>query len=107
MLASRRPMKFALVGIVIGFAFMGLHWFDYRFNPFHLPPPPLLYRLIEKAMFVLCPGLFLQVFTIGTSDWLGWVMWVLAALLNGPVYYLVGLLFAAIVKGGGHEVSAQ
>src|SRR4029077_18700420 len=38
------------------------------------------------AMYVLCPGPLLQVFTVGTSDRLGWVMWVLAVLVNGPVY---------------------
>jgi len=52
-------------------------------------------------MFVLCPGLFLQVLTIGTSDRLALIMWVIAALLNAPIYYLVGLLFAAIMKGRG------
>ncbi len=78
---------------------MGLYWYDYKYNPFRLPPAPPLYHFIEKAMFVLCPGLLLQVFTIGTSDRLGWVMWVFAALLNGPVYYVVGLAFATIMKG--------
>jgi len=107
MLAFKLPTRFALAGIAIGFTFMGMYWFDYRYNPFHLPPPPPLYNLLEKAMFVLCPGLFLQFFTIGTSDRLGWAMWVLAALLNGPIYYLVGLLFVAIVKGRSHQVPAR
>jgi hypothetical protein len=51
-------------------------------------------------MFVLCPGLLLQVFTIGTSDRLGWKMPVLAALANGPIYYGAGLIFAALMKRG-------
>ncbi len=50
-------------------------------------------------MFVMCPGLLLQIFTIGTSDRLGWVMWVLAVLLNAPIYYLLGLAFAGGFKG--------
>jgi hypothetical protein len=99
-IASKLPRRFALVGVLIGFSWMGLYWFDYKYNPFHLPPPPSLYNLLEKAMFVLCPGLVLQIFTIGTSDRLGWAMWVLAAFLNGPLYYLLGLLFVAIMKGG-------
>jgi len=37
-----------------------------------------MYNVVEKMMFVLCPGLFLQVFTIGAGDRLGWVMWVFA-----------------------------
>lgn len=100
MLASKLPMRFALVGILVGFTVMALYWFDYRFNPFHLPPLPPLYTFLEKVMFVLCPGLLLQFFTIGTSDRLGWAMWVLAALLNGPIYYALGLLLVAITKRG-------
>ena len=46
-------------------------------------------------MFVLCPGLLLQVFSIGTSDRLGRAMWVLAASLNGPIYYAVWLFLVS------------
>jgi hypothetical protein len=98
MFASKLPRRLALVGVLVGFTFMALYWLDYTYNPFHLPPPPPIYRFLEKAMFVLCPGLLLQIFTIGV-DRLAWVMWVLAALLNGPIYYLVGLLFVTM-KGG-------
>jgi hypothetical protein len=90
--------RFALAGTVLGFTLMGVYWYDYKFNPFHLPPPPSFYTFLEKAMFVLCPGLLLQVFTIGTSDRIGWTMWVLAALVNGPIYYGVGLISAVLVK---------
>ena len=100
MIMSKLPQRFALVGVLVGFGWMGLYWFDYNYNPFHLPPPPPLYNLLEKLMFVLCPGLILQIFTIGTSDRLGWVMWVLAAFLNAPVYYLVGFLFMSITRRG-------
>jgi hypothetical protein len=99
MITSKLAQRFALLGIAIGFAVMGLYWYDYTSNPFHLPPSPPIYSFLEKAMYVLCPGLLLQVFTIGTSDRLGWAMWTLAALLNGPVYYLVGLVFVAVMKG--------
>jgi hypothetical protein len=102
MIASRLPIRFAITGVLIGFVLMALYWYDYKYNPFHLPPPPAIYHFLEKAMFVLCPGLLLQVFTIGTSDRLGWEMWALAALLNGPTYYLVGLAFGAVTKGGSH-----
>jgi hypothetical protein len=113
MIASKLPRRFALAGIVLGFALMALYWYDYTYNPFHFPtseaadkltsfPTHPVYHLAEKSMFVLCPGLFLQVLTIGTSDRVALVMWIIAALLNGPIYYLVGILFAAITKGGGH-----
>jgi hypothetical protein len=107
MSASRLPAKFATSGLTIGIVFMGLYWLDYSYNPFRLPPPPLFYKLAEKAMFVLCPGLFLQVFTIGTSDRFSWMMWVLAVLLNGPVYYLMGLLAASIINSRHRRISSR
>jgi hypothetical protein len=100
MIASKLPLRFAMAGVLIGFVLMGLYWYDYKYNPFHLPPSPPIYHFLEKVMFVLCPGLLLQVFTIGTSDRMGWGMWVLASLVNGPIYYLIGLIVAAIMKGG-------
>jgi hypothetical protein len=103
MVTSKLAQRFALSGIVIGFTVMGLYWYDYRYNPFHLPPPPPIYSFLEKAMFVLCPGLLLQVFTIGTSDRFAWAMWTLAVLLNGPVYYLAGLVFVAVMNGGSRS----
>jgi len=98
MIVSKLPQRFALIGPLIGFAWMSLYWYDYKYNPFHLPPPSTLYNFLEKVMFVLCPGLLLQIFTIGTSDRFGWMMWVLAALINGPIYYCVGLTLAAAMK---------
>src|SRR4029077_8131053 len=88
---------------------MGLYWYDYKYNPLHFPtfeaaskpiPAHPVYDLAEKAMFVLCPGLLLQVLTIDTGDRVALVMWVVAALLNGPIYYLVGLIVVALMKGG-------
>jgi len=116
MTASRLPRRLALAGIVLGFVLMALYWYDYEYNPLHFPtsaaadklakfPAHPVYDLAEKAMFILCPGLFLQVFTIGTGDAVALIMWVLAALLNGPIYYLVGLLIAAFLKGGSHAVT--
>jgi hypothetical protein len=110
MIASNLPRRLAIAGIVLGFVLMALHWYDYKYNPFRFPtseaadkltsfPPHPVYNLVEKGMFVLCPGLFLQALTIGTSDRVALIMWVVAALVNGPVYYLVGLLLAAILKG--------
>jgi hypothetical protein len=99
MIASKLPQRFALVGVSLGFTLMGLYLYHYKYNPFHLPPPPPLYNFLEKAMFFLCPGLVLQFFTIGTSDRLGWTMWIVAALVNGPIYYGAGLILVALMKG--------
>jgi len=110
MTASKKPLRFALAGITLGFVVMALYWYDYEYNPFHFPtsetvdkfasfPAHPVYHIAEKAMFVLCPGLVLQVFTVGTGDNVALIMWVIAALLNGPIYYLVGLLVVAVVRG--------
>jgi hypothetical protein len=110
MIASNLPRRFALAGIALGFVFMALHWYDYKYNPFHFPTSevaqtfprystPAIYKFAEKAMFVLCPGLLLQIFTIGTGDVLAWALWTLAALINAPIYYCVGLILAALMKG--------
>jgi hypothetical protein len=96
---SKLPPRLAILGVLVGFTIMALYWYDYKYNPFHLPPPPPVYRFLEKAMFVLCPGLVLQVFTIGTSDRLGWTMWVVAALLNGLIYFLIGSTIVNFMRG--------
>jgi len=75
---------------------MGMYWLDYRFSMF--PSQSAISSFFDKAIFVLCPALVLQVFTIGTSDQLGWVMWLIAAIMNWPLYYLVGLMLAAFMK---------
>jgi hypothetical protein len=86
-----------------------LYWYDYKYNPFHFPtseavdrltsfPAHPLYHLAEKVMFVLCPGLLLQVFTMNTSERVSLIMWVVVALLNGPIYYCVGLILVAVME---------
>jgi hypothetical protein len=59
---------------------------------------PAIYRAIESAMFILCPGLWLQVFTIGIGSWFAWMLWAMAALMNGPIYYFIGLIPDALIK---------
>jgi hypothetical protein len=110
---SQLPRRLALVGVLLGFVLMGMWWYVDRYNPFQLPTleqaqsignyaAPKLYWFLKDAMFALCPGLFLQLFTMDASKTVTWLMWILAALLNGPVYYLVGLVTAAILKVRGH-----
>jgi hypothetical protein len=106
------PRRFAVFGIAIGFGLMVMWWYIGEYNPFHLPTSeqartmgnysaPSLYWLLKDLMFVLCPGLLIQVFTIGTSDRFAWIMWVLSALINGLIYYAVGLILAALIKRWG------
>ena len=93
---SKLARRFAAGGVVIGIVFLATYWYDYRFNPLHMPPPPSWYAVIERLMFFFVPGLWLQILTIGTSDRLAWVMWLLAVLLNAPIYYCVGLGISAV-----------
>jgi hypothetical protein len=81
------PRAFALAGIAIGCLCLLAYWLDYTFNIFNLP---------TLLIFVLCPGQFLHLFTIGIGGPIVWVVWGLGVLLNGPIYYLVGLLVSSI-----------
>jgi hypothetical protein len=99
--------RFAVVGIAVGIAVALSWWFVRIFNPFHLPtlgqaPPnyrePLLLTIFEDSVLLLCPGALLQVFTLEMRGWFSWFMWVLAVLLNGPIYYAVGLIVGTVMK---------
>jgi hypothetical protein len=101
--------KFAVVGIVIGTASALLWWYVRIFDPFHLPnvaecPPnysaPFLYWIVNYSVFVLCPGTLLMIFTLEMRGWFSWFMWILAVLLNGPIYYAIGLVIDALLKRG-------
>ena len=110
MIASKLPRRLAVAGILIGFAFMAVYWLDYKYNFSHLPTSaetqvhpglqaPAWYLVADKLMVILCPGLLLQSVPVDGGVWFALVLWVLAALFNGPVYYLVGRFFIAILKG--------
>jgi hypothetical protein len=88
---------------------MAAFWYLYKFNPFHLPTSeqaekmgnfsePLSLRLFETLTFILCPGSLLFLFTMDMGDTANFVMWVLVALINGPVYYCIGLMLARLTK---------
>jgi hypothetical protein len=88
---------------------MAVWWYIDKYDPFHLPTleqvrtmgnysAPPLYWFVKDLMFALCPGLFLQVFMIDASPAVIWFMWVLAVLLNGPIYYCLGLVLVALMK---------
>jgi hypothetical protein len=80
-----------------------------KYNPFHLPTleqartmgsfsePPLL-SLLDHLTFVLCPGTLLMFVTMDWGETANDVMWVVVALINAPVYYLLGLLIAALLR---------
>jgi hypothetical protein len=106
---SKIPLAFAITGLVIGFAFMAGYFYDLHYNPFHFPTweqqrnlggysPPPLHTFLERLMFTLVPGLLLFVFFIGIDGWPAIVMWVFFVLLNGPIYYGIGLVMIWVLK---------
>ena len=100
------PRTFAFVGIAIGCLCLLAYWLDYTFNPFNLPAvgslgphdysAPWAYEFLHNLIFVLCPGQLLHLFTIGMGSTVAWAVWSFGVLLNGPIYYLVGLLVCNI-----------
>jgi hypothetical protein len=101
------PKRLAIVGLALGFLVVGCWWFDLAFNPFHLPAwpnvpkdysEPPAHRILQDALLVFCPGSLLQIFTIGIGGWVSWCLWILAALLNVPIYYCVGLLVVSLTE---------
>jgi hypothetical protein len=108
---SSVPRRLAAIGIVIGFGLMMIWWYVDKYDPFHLPTwqqaqsmgnfsaPPLL-KFLQDLTFVLCPGSFLHVFTMDMGNVTTYLTWTAAALLNGPLYYAIGLVIAALMKRG-------
>jgi hypothetical protein len=106
---SKVPRRLAAIGIFIGFGFMAIWWYVDRYNPFHLPTreqaqtmgnfsaPPAL-RFLEDVTFLLCPASFLHIFTMDTGSTMTYLTWVIAALINGFIYYFVGLILASLLK---------
>lgn len=104
---SRFARKFAIVGIVIGTTDALLWWYVQIFDPFHLPnqvdvhqnySAPLLYWIINYSVCVFCPGSFLMTFTLEMRGWFSWFVWIFAVLLNGPIYYAIGLVIETVMK---------
>jgi hypothetical protein len=88
---------------------MGMWWYVDTFNPFHLPTAeqaqkmwsysaPALYSHLQTATYVLCPPILVQ-FLIGDLGTFGnRVVWVAAALLNGCLYFFLGLIIQSVRK---------
>ncbi len=107
---SKLPRRLAIFGIVVGFLFMAAWLYVSRYDPFHLPTleqargmgnfsEPLPLEIFEDATFALCPGSFLHIFTMDAGSAMTCLTWTAAALLNGPIYYGIGLAVARLLKG--------
>jgi hypothetical protein len=88
---------------------MATWWYVGKYDPFHLPTwqqsqtmrdfsAPASFRLLKGLTFTLCPGSLLHVFTMDMTNNGVYAAWVLAALLNGPIYYAVGLIIVMIMR---------
>src|ERR1700689_806084 len=89
---------------------MMMWWYIDTYNPFHLPTSeqalamgtnysaPPLYKFLDKLTFILCPALWLQVFTIDLGPIVNYSIWVLAVVFDGFIFYCVGLLINAVVN---------
>jgi len=104
---SRVPRTLAFAGIAIGFAFMVMWWYIVTYDPFHLPTAeapssysaPALYWLLKDSIFVLCPGEIMGVFCMDCTGYtVPLLIWTVAALLNGPIYYCLGLLIVNVTN---------
>lgn len=101
------PLVFGAIGITIGFAFMAAYFCELQCDPFHFPTyeeqvalggysPPPLYNFLEGLMFTLVPGLLAQ--PVGIDGWVAIVLWVVAVLLNGPIYFGAGALLLFLIR---------
>lgn len=102
------PRRLAIAGILVGMGLMVFWECDYKYNFFHLPTAeeasrlqssytaPPAYRFLEKATFVLCPGVFLGFVTMDMGEVANLIMWLVTTVINGAVYYCVGLFLRAV-----------
>jgi hypothetical protein len=101
---SKLPRRFAVAGILVGLSQFALSWCIDAYNVFHLPTseqlvhmgnfstPPLYWFLTSYLPMVTCPAIFPLGFAAMESGRLfATIAWILAALINAPIYYLVGL----------------
>jgi hypothetical protein len=59
---------------------------------------PWLLSLFERLTFVFCPGAVLFFFTMDMSDVANYLIWLVVVLINGGVYYCLGLVLAVLMK---------
>jgi len=107
MTASKLPRRLALVGVGVALGFMAMWWYADRI--FRLPTEeqvqgmesytaPLLFWLFRDATFVLCPGSVVTLIAVDLHEGAQFVNWLVAVLLNGVIYYCLGLVVAAVVR---------
>jgi hypothetical protein len=108
MIRSKLPKRFGFAGVAIGLGFMVFWHLQYKYNLFHFPTdqeltamhrdysPPALYTFIEHMAFTFVPGIWLGFFAMDLGDMAGIIAWIVASLINFPIYYCLGLIVSAI-----------
>ncbi|MGA9545747.1 MAG: hypothetical protein WBQ85_19395 [Candidatus Sulfotelmatobacter sp.] len=100
---AKLPRRLAITGIVIAIGLFTFWLCANRYNLFHLPTaeeavnmhanynaPPIFWAL-RRATVLLCPGLVLGIVTMDMGAGANLVMWSVAIIVNGAIYYCLGL----------------
>jgi hypothetical protein len=102
---SKLPRRFAIAGVFVGLFLYAVSWGIYKFNPFHIPTfrppalmefytfPPLYDFLTWDLPIVFCPAIFpLEFLTLDRGPAPDSAAWVVAVVINFPIYYCVGII---------------
>ena len=108
---SKLPRRLAIAGVAIPAAFAAMWWFVGKYNVFHEPTTwqqvremgsysePLMRSFLEDVTLALCPGEFLEIVAMDWSGFWGLLfIWIVAAVINGVLYYWLGRGIVALMK---------
>jgi hypothetical protein len=106
----RLPRRLAIAGIVIGIGLLTFWLCADKYNLFHLPTAeqaskmhanykaPTIFWTVKKATVWLCPGLVLGIVTMDMAQNANLIMWLIAIVINGAIYYCLGLAIRAVAS---------
>lgn len=107
---AKLPRRFAVAGIAIGIGPLTFWVCADKYNLFHLPTseqvskthasykaPPIFWVLREATMW-LCPGLVLGILTMDMGASANLIMWFIAIIVNGAIYYCLGLAVRTVTS---------
>jgi hypothetical protein len=107
---KKLPRIFAIGGIAVGVLLMLTWYYVDTFDTFHLPTveqaqtmqgsfsAPWTYHALQTLTWLLCPAAMMQALAIHVPAMFTFAIWILAALINAPIYYGVGLVVEAILR---------
>jgi hypothetical protein len=106
----RLPRRLAIAGIIIGLGLFSFWLCVDKYNLFHLPTseqvskmhasykaPPIFWAVREATMW-FCPGLVLGILTMDLGPGANLIMWSIAIIINGALYYCLGLALRSIAS---------